>query len=348
MKKTAIILFNLGGPDQPSAIRPFLQNLFTDPAIIDLPALLRLPLAWWIAKKRAPEAAKIYAELGGKSPILKNTKAQAAALQKKVKNSRVFICMRYWHPMIDQTIRDVEKYKPDRIILLPLYPQFSTTTTASSFDQWHQHAAQSDLKNTQTQIVGCYFDHPGFITAQADLIKPHYKAAQKHGRPRILFSAHGLPERTVAKRNDPYVWQIQQGAAAIAKQLNIKNLDWRVTFQSRVGKLEWVKPYTENEIIAAGHQNRPLVVVPIAFVSEHSETLVELDIEYKELAEKSGVPHYERVPTTATHPKFIAGLADIVNKTLNQTDDTLCWGSKTCPKNQRSHPCPTHCKHARP
>ncbi len=342
MRKTAVVLFNLGGPDQPRAVRPFLFNLFNDPAIIGAPGPLRWLLAQWISHRRAPLARKIYEELGGASPLLANTEAQAKALEAALNAGdgddqvRVFIAMRYWHPMSREVARAVESYGPDQVVLLPLYPQFSTTTTGSSLADWARAAAAAGL-GAPTRSLCCYPTQTGFVTEVADLLRSALAVAGN--APRVLFSAHGLPKKFI-DRGDPYQWQIEQTAAAVAGAVTgavsgaapVPNLDWRVCYQSRVGPLEWIGPSTDAEIARAGAEGRPVVVVPIAFVSEHSETLVELDIEYRRLAEEKGVPCYTRVATVDTGAVFIAGLAELVRAAL-AGERALCSqdGARHCP-----------------
>jgi protoporphyrin/coproporphyrin ferrochelatase len=309
--KLAVVLFNLGGPDAPEAVEPFLRNLFSDPAIITLPTIFRIPLARLVAARRAPIAREIYAKIGGRSPILAETQAQARALETVLARdgieARAFVAMRCWKPFSDETARAVAAWKPDRIVLLPLYPQYSTTTTASSLKDWHRAAARAGLAAPESKVC-CYPDEPGFIAAEAALIREALAKRRMAWNYRLLLSAHGLPKRTVA-RGDPYQHQVEKSAAAIISALGEENLDWGVCYQSRVGPLEWIGPATDAEIRRAGGEGKALIVAPIAFVSEHSETLVELDIEYAKLARESGVPDYIRVPTVSTNGEFIEGLA---------------------------------------
>lgn len=310
--KVAVVLFNLGGPDSPEAVKPFLRNLFSDPAILRVPALLRGPLAWLISSRRAPTAQKIYAQIGGASPILGQTEAQARALEDALgaeHQVRAFVCMRYWHPMTDVVVQQVRAYAPERIVLLPLYPQYSTATTQSSLDAWKSEARR--LGGTTSTVLSYPVD-PGFIAASVDLVQQSLAAvgAKPH---RLLFSAHGLPEKII-KAGDPYQSQVERTAAAIVAGLG--PIDSAVCYQSRVGPLKWIGPSTEAEIQRAGRDGKAIVLYPLSFVSEHSETLVELDIEYRHLADKSGVPAYHRVPTVGTHPAFIRGLADLVRGAL--------------------------------
>ncbi|MBT3917375.1 MAG: ferrochelatase [Rhodospirillaceae bacterium] len=305
-KKRAVVLFNLGGPDEPSAIQPFLFNLFNDPAIISLPQPLRWCLAKLISKRRSPVAQKIYAEIGGRSPLLDLTREQAAALEDQLgAETEVFISMRYWHPLSASTAKAVKNYDPDEIILLPLYPQFSTTTTGSSLEDWHRAAREIGL-HKPTKSICCYPAETNLIKAQAKLLAEHL-APQS----RVLFSAHGLPKKMIDK-GDPYQWQIEQTAAAIAAEADLQIDQWRICYQSRVGRLEWIGPSLDEELERAAADNIGVTILPIAFVSEHSETLVELDIEYREMADKLKLPAYNRVPAVGTQPDFISGLAKLV------------------------------------
>lgn len=341
--KIAIVLFNLGGPDSPEAVQPFLRNLFSDPAILRLPSLLRGPLASFIARRRAPKAQDIYAKIGGSSPILGQTEAQARALEEALGAThdgrghewRGYVCMRYWHPMTDAVVRSVKRFAPDRIVLLPLYPQFSTTTTDSSVKAWREAAAKAKL-SVPTQTVCCYPDEDGFIAASTELLKQGLREAGNLPT-RVLFSAHGLPERVI-KAGDPYQSQVERTAQAIADRIG--GLDWSVCYQSRVGPLKWIGPSTDAEIARAGADGKAVVLYPLSFVSEHSETLVELDMEYRHLAEKSGVSTYIRVPTVGTHPSFIAGLADRVRAALAEPTGTVCHGAKSMPCRQVHLGCP--------
>jgi ferrochelatase len=312
--KVAVILFNLGGPDSPEAVKPFLRNLFSDPAILRVPGFVRGPLAWLISTRRAPTAQKIYAQIGGASPILGQTEAQARALEEALGSDhqfRAFVCMRYWHPMTEAVVQDVRAFAPDRIVLLPLYPQFSTATTQSSLEAWKREAGRL---GGSTGTIRSYPVDPGFIEASVELIKQGL--AKVGSRPRrLLFSAHGLPEKII-KAGDPYQSEVEQTAAAIVARLGEPNT--AVCYQSRVGPLKWIGPSTDEEIARAGRDGKAVVLYPLSFVSEHSETLVELDIEYRHLAEKAGVPRYHRVPTVGTHPAFIRGLADQVRRVLGQ------------------------------
>jgi protoporphyrin/coproporphyrin ferrochelatase len=315
MARRAIVLMNLGGPDRLEAVRPFLVNLFSDPAIIDLPTMLRWPLARFIAWRRTKVAEDIYGYLGGGSPLLANTEAQAQALETALGDgSRCFVAMRYWHPLTEETVAEVRAWEPDEIVCLPLYPQYSTTTTRSSLAVWRAAAAREGL-SASTRTIDAYPVAAGFIAALAGLIAPTLDAAVGHGKLRLLLTAHGLPLKIV-NSGDPYPQQITETAEAVIAMLNRPGLDWVVCYQSRVGPLKWLGPATDDEIRRAGRDGAALVVVPISFVSEHSETLVELDRDYRDLAEACGVPAYYRVPTVGTDSRFISGLAELVRNAV--------------------------------
>jgi len=316
VNRLAVVLFNLGGPDSLVAVEPFLYNLFSDPAIIRLPQPLRWLIARLISRRRAPVARRIYEQIGGGSPLLANTQAQAAALESQLgAETRVFIAMRYWIPFSDETVRQVASYRPDQILLLPLYPQYSTTTTESSLAAW-THAARAAGISAPTRAVCCYPAEEGFIEAMADLAREglaEIRRRRPDRAPRIIFTAHGLPMK-IAKSGDPYVERVDITCRALAAALGLGDGDWELGFQSRVGPLAWVGPATDELIVAAAEEKRPILLVPVAFVSEHSETLVELDIDYRKLAEAHGGEVYVRVPVVGTHPAFIAGLARSVRQ----------------------------------
>jgi ferrochelatase len=336
--KLAVVLFNLGGPDSLDAVEPFLTNLFSDPAIISLPKLLRLPLARFIARRRAPITQEIYRKLGGSSPILPETEAQARALEAALAaqghEARAFIAMRAWKPFSAEAARAVKAWNPQQIVLLPLYPQFSTTTSASSLDDWDEAAKQEDLSAPQSRVC-CYPWDEGFVDSVARLIGEAFAKKKPTVDYRLLLSAHGLPKRVIAK-GDPYRWQVEKTAAAIVDRLGISGLDCSVCYQSRVGPLEWIGPATDAEIRRAGRDGKGAIVAPIAFVSEHSETLVELDMDYAELARESGVPDYLRVPTVGTHPEFIDGLARLVLRAAAGESPVTCGRARICPPDRNA------------
>ncbi len=348
-KKIAVVLLNLGGPDSLDTVRPFLFNLFYDKAIIRLPNPFRWILANIISLGRKKKAQGVYSLLGGASPILKETKAQADALKKELGDQyEVFICMRYWHPMSSEVVSKVKAYNPNEIILLPLYPQFSTTTTGSSVSDFKNtlKCAKLDIK---CKVICCYPTSPGFINAHVELIRKALGDCCIHdtnSHPReggdenekgmgknkiiILFSAHGLPQKIV-DGGDPYQKQIEQTVAAVVEKLQYK-CEYLITYQSRVGPLEWLKPDTEEEIKIVAREGKTIIVVPIAFVSEHVETLVELDIEYGKIATDLGA-RYIRVPALGVTKAFIEDLADNVRRVASGDVSCRAYPEKlVCPK----------------
>ena len=339
--KKAVILFNLGGPDKLENVEPFLFNLFNDPAILNLPSFFRYPLAKLIANRRAPTAKKIYSELGGSSPILKLTKEQAIALELKLNKAdsaseyKCFIVMRCWHPRAENVIKDVINYNPDEIILMPLYPQYSAATSGSSIKEWNDVCLKNNF-NVKTSTICCYPTDENFVLAHKDEI---IKKINNLKNFKLIFSAHGLPEKNI-KKGDPYQWQVEQSVAKIVKALNIENLDWILSYQSRVGPLRWIGPSTEDIIIENSKLGKHIVLVPIAFVSEHSETLVELDIEYKELADKNGCKNYLRVPALGTNTNYIKAMSDlIINKKEYDFNGRLFPPKIQCPNEFKKCPC---------
>jgi ferrochelatase len=302
----------LGGPDELKAVKPFLFNLFRDPAIISLPAAARYPLAAMIATTRAKTAQANYEVMGGASPLLAETQEQAAALEDALKarapnvKARCFIAMRYWEPFAKETAVEVAAFEPDEIVLLPLYPQYSTTTTASSLADWRRAYGGPG----RSRAVCCYPTARGLIEAHADAIRKVWEEARAPATVRLLFSAHGVPQKVV-DAGDPYGAQIEATAQAIAERLP-EFADWRVSYQSRVGRLPWLSPYTDDEIRRAGAEGKGVVVAPIAFVSEHVETLVELDRDYAGLARDVGCAPYLRARTPGVAATFIEELARTV------------------------------------
>ena len=339
--KKAIILFNLGGPDKLENVEPFLFNLFYDPAILNLPNFIRYPLAKLIANRRAPIAKNIYKELGGSSPILKLTKDQASALEIELNKEdsfskyKCFIVMRCWHPRAEDVVKEVIDYNPDEIILMPLYPQFSAATSGSSIKEWRDVCLKNNFK-IKTNTICCYPTDRNFIKAHKDEI---IKKIENLENFKLIFSAHGLPEKNI-KKGDPYQWQVEQSVNQIVRSLNIKDLDWVLSYQSRVGPLKWIGPSTEDIIVENSKLGKHIVLVPVAFVSEHSETLVELDIEYKELADKNGCKNYSRVPALGTNKDYIKAMSNlIINKQDYNFNGELFPPKVQCPNKFKKCPC---------
>lgn len=341
--RLAVVLFNLGGPDSPEAVQPFLKNLFMDPAILPMPAPVRAFVAWRISSRRAPVTREIYSHLGGKSPLLGLTLEQAKALEGELQGSgaagevRVFVAMRYWHPRAKEVVADVKAFEPDEVVLLPLYPQYSTTTSGSSINEWKEEAVARKLI-VSTRSICCYPAEPGFIEAQKDLLAGALSDCPEGVRVRVLFSAHGLP-KSIVDGGDPYQHQIERSVEAIVGALGQENLDHRICYQSRVTNREWLGPSIDDEVRQAGEDGVGVVVLPVAFVSEHSETLVELDIEYCKLAEDVGVPFYKRVATPGTHKAFIGGLAKQVLATITDQSSQAFGGARTCGAQFSNCPC---------
>ena len=340
-RRIAVVLFNLGGPDGPESVKPFLFNLFNDPAIIGLPGLLRTAVARLISSRREKSAQANYDYMGGGSPLLPGTRAQTEALEQALSDRlpaddiKAFICMRYWHPMTEAVAAEVEAWAPDEIVLLPLYPQFSTTTTASSLKLWQETYRGPGA----SRAICCYPRAEGWVEAQAGLIRESLKTAGD-GSIRVLFSAHGIPESLVTNKGDPYAEQVEAGCRAVAERLGLT--DWGLCYQSRVGPMKWLGPSTPEALEQAGRDGVGVVLVPIAFVSEHIETLVELDIEYRELAEEHGIHPYIRVPTVSVTPTFISGLAEGVIAALDRSGTApfgpgcqAAWKACHCQAEQR-------------
>jgi ferrochelatase len=337
--RRAIVLCNLGGADGPASVRPFLFNLFSDRNILPLPAWLRLPLAALIAAIRAPYTRKLYAKLGGRSILMDETRAQAAALEAAARANgwdvKVVVAMRYWHPFPAEAIAEIKSFGADEVIVLPLYPQFSGTTSGSVLEALRTEAKRQGL-TARVNAVCCYPRLAGFARGMAALMAPALRRAAATERPvRLLLSAHGLPEKLIA-RGDPYQWQVEQTAAAIRQALrdldpSLGGLDATVCYQSRVGPVAWIGPSTEAELARAGGDGCAVVLAPIAFVSEHLETVVELDDTLKAFARDHGVAHYERVAAIGTSAPFIAGLFDLAQAALGHGHVCSDGGARLCP-----------------
>jgi len=334
--KKAVILFNLGGPDKLDSVEPFLFNLFNDPAIISIPSFFRYLLAKFISKRRAPIAKNIYKEIGNKSPILELTTEQAKSLENnllKKGDYKCFIVMRCWHPRASDVIKKVKEYNPEEIILLPLYPQYSASTSGSSINEWNDLCKKENYQ-IKTKTICCYPTENYFIKSHISLINKTLKSVESNNF-KLIFSAHGLPESKI-KKGDPYKWQVEETVKEIMLKIKNENLDYIISYQSRVGPLKWIGPFTDETIIQYSKEKKGIVIVPIAFVSEHSETLVELDIEYKKLAEKNGCAFYKRVPALGIEENFIEGLTELI---LQQGIRGNFVSSVICPNKYIKCPC---------
>jgi ferrochelatase len=330
--RLAVVLFNLGGPDSPAAVKPFLKNLFNDPAIIQLPGIVRGFVANSIASSREKVAQANYAKLGGASPLLAETQGQARALSEAIRKLapadevQVFTAMRYWKPFAADTAREVAAFAPDDIVLLPLYPQYSTTTTASSLKDW-KRAYKGPGRSRE---ICCYPRATGLVEAHVEAILDKWVTAGQPKNVRLLFSAHGLPQKVV-DAGDPYRAQVEATAAAIAARVPYLP-DWQVCYQSRVGRLKWLEPATEEAIRAAGAEGKGVLVAPLAFVSEHVETLVELDDDYAKIAAEAGCSPYLRSPTPGVRQIFIDDLAEAVITSLGRRSGPAPYGPWLCPE----------------
>ncbi len=323
MARTGVLLLNLGGPDQLDDVRPFLFNLFSDPEIIRLPfPWLQKPLAWLISTSRAKKSQENYRAIGGGSPLRRITEEQAQALQEsleqKGQEAGIYIGMRYWHPFTEEAIAKIKRDRIDRLVILPLYPQFSISTSGSSF-RLLEKIWQEDpyLRPINYTVIRSWYSQAGYLQAMAQLIATELDQFENPDNVHIFFSAHGVPVSYVEEAGDPYQKEIEACTSLIMETLNRPN-PYTLAYQSRVGPVEWLKPYTEEAIVQLGKDGvKDMVVVPISFVSEHIETLEEIDIEYREVAEESGIHNFRRVPALNTHPVFIDALADLVVDALN-------------------------------
>ncbi|MGC9528917.1 MAG: ferrochelatase [Limnospira sp.] len=324
MGRVGVLLLNLGGPEQLEDVRPFLYNLFSDPEIIRLPfTWLQKPLAWMISTSRYTKSQENYKEIGGGSPLRRITEEQAAALQQKLQEQghdvQVYVGMRYWHPFTEEALVKIKRDRIEELVILPLYPQFSISTSGSSFRLleriWETDPA---LQNIDYTVIPSWYERSGYLQAMAQLIAQELNHCPDPDKVHLFFSAHGVPLKYVEEAGDPYQQEIEACTEAIIKTLNRPN-SHTLAYQSRVGPVEWLKPYTEEAIPELAQQGvEDLLVVPISFVSEHIETLQEIDMEYRELAEESGIKNFYRVPALNTHPVFIQDLADLVVESLEK------------------------------
>ena len=322
-KPIGVVLLQLGGPDSLDAIQPFLYNLFCDPDIIDLPLafLFRKRLARYISTKRSPKVQGLYKNIGGKSPILKLTNRQAAALEKELRktiNAKVYVAMRYWHPMTDVVVEQLHKDGIERVVLLPLYPHYSKTTTGSSVNELNRILKEQKRNGLEIRVVDYYYDHPLYIKALVRNINIALKRVKLADRSKVhlVFSAHGTPIKLV-KGGDPYSHQIRKTYEAVVKEGNF-GLAHHLCFQSKVGPQKWLEPSLDGTIEKlAAEKASHIIVIPIAFVSDHIETLSEINMEGKEEAKHLGIQYFDMMPALHTNPLFIQGLADLVLKKVN-------------------------------
>ncbi|MEL7142056.1 MAG: ferrochelatase [Cyanobacteria bacterium J06554_3] len=322
MGRVGVLLLNLGGPEKPEDVQPFLFNLFSDPEIIRIPfPALQKPLAWFISSRRAKSSQENYQQIGGGSPLRRITEEQGAALKTALKekgeDAEVYIGMRYWHPFTEEAIARIKRDGVEKLVVLPLYPQYSISTSGSSFrlleQIWKEDPA---LKPIEYTLIESWYSRPGYVNAMADLIRTELDKLPEPNGAHIFFSAHGVPVSYVEEFGDPYQKEIEHCTDLIMQALGRPN-NFTLAYQSRVGPIEWLQPYTEDAIANLAAQGvNDLVVVPISFVSEHIETLQEIDIEYREIAEEEGIEGFHRVPALDTYGGFIADLAAMVEEAL--------------------------------
>ena len=322
MGRVGVLLLNLGGPDKLEDVGPFLFNLFADPEIIRIPfPALQRPLAWLISSRRTKISQENYRQIGGGSPLRQITEAQAEALGEQLaalgQPASVYIGMRYWHPFTEEAIASIKRDQIDHLVILPLYPQFSISTSGSSFRLLQKIWLEDPkLKNIEYTVIPSWYKQPGYLQAMAQLIASLLDTFENPDSVHIFFSAHGVPRNYVEEAGDPYQQEIEECTALIIQTLNRPNAH-TLAYQSRVGPVEWLQPYTEDAIKELGAKEvKDLVVVPISFVSEHIETMQEIDIEYREIAEEAGIHNFRRVPALNTNPMFIEGMANLVLEAL--------------------------------
>ena len=333
MSRVGVVLLNLGGPERIQDVGPFLYNLFADPEIIRLPSpALQKPLAWLISTLRSGKSEAAYRTIGGGSPLRRITEQQARELQSVLRQRGIdatsYVAMRYWHPFTESAVADIKADGIDEVVVLPLYPHFSISTSGSSFREL-QRLRQGDHAFEQLPIrcIRSWYDHPGYLQAMAELIATEIRNSDVPEAAHVFFSAHGVPKSYVEEAGDPYQQEIEKCTALIMDKLaeHVGHANpHTLAYQSRVGPVEWLQPYTEEALEELGHaKTQDLVVVPISFVSEHIETLEEIDIEYRELATEAGVVNFRRVRALDTYKPFIEGLADLVATSLEGPEVSL-------------------------
>jgi ferrochelatase len=321
-KPVGVVLLQLGGPDSLETVEPFLYNLFCDPDIIDLPLafLFRRSLAAFIARRRAPHVKTFYARIGGKSPIGKLTRRQASALERALRpeiDARVVIAMRYWNPMTDEAVDALAAAGVGKVVLLPLYPQYSKTTTGSSVREWDRALRRRGLDQFDVRTVTEFCEHPMYVAALVKNIGIALRRVPPAERTavQLVFSAHGTPVRLV-RGGDPYQSQIIRTYEAVVREGKF-GLPHHLCYQSKVGPQRWLEPSLDATIERlAGEGATHLIVVPIAFVSDHSETLWEINIEAKQEAKRLGIRYFDMSPALHTAPGFIAALRDLTMRAL--------------------------------
>ena len=317
--RIGVVLLNLGGPDSSDAVKHFLFNLFNDPEIINFPLsfLFRKRLAKLISDKRSPKIIEQYKQIGGKSPINELTQRQADALQKALDgniDSRVYIAMRYWKPFTEKVMQLIEKDEINEVILLPLYPQFSKSTTGSSVKEWNRVAEKFPyVRKLKTTVIERYYDYIPYIDSIVERINQTLEKFPKDelNNVHIMFSAHGTPMKLV-REGDPYRQEIIKTVVAVMERGKFLQKH-HLSYQSKVGPQKWLEPKTPDVIEKlAGERVKYMLIVPIAFVSDHLETLFEIGIEFRHLAKEKGVEQFEVMEGLNDSPKFITALKELV------------------------------------
>ncbi|XP_042377284.1 ferrochelatase-1, chloroplastic-like isoform X1 [Zingiber officinale] len=326
-EKVGVLLLNLGGPETLNDVQPFLYNLFADPDIIRLPRLFRFlqrPLAKLISVVRAPKSKEGYAAIGGGSPLRRITDEQAEALKLALKdknlNANVYVGMRYWKPFTEEALHQIKKDRITKLVVLPLYPQFSISTSGSSIRVLQSIIREDDyFSRLPISIIESWYQREGYIKSMSELIEIELQKFTKPEEVMIFFSAHGVPLSYVKDAGDPYRDQMEDCITLIMAELKSRGINntHTLAYQSRVGPVQWLKPYTDEVIVELGQKGvKSLLAIPISFVSEHIETLEEIDMEYKHLALESGIENWGRVPALGCTSSFISDLADAVVEAL--------------------------------
>jgi len=316
-KPTALILLNMGGPDSLDAVEPFLYNLFSDRELIQLPAgaLLQKPFAKLISHFRAKHVVENYRIIGGKSPLLDWTQKQAAGIAERLKNVQPYVVMRYWHPFASEVLEKIKSAGIEEAIVLSMYPHYTCATTGSSINDFKRSAARI-YPELNYRLIEQWYDHPGYLDALASRIETALADLSEAERTdlQIVFSAHALPQKFI-DRGDPYLKQVEATVQGVMQR--VEGYDWHLGFQSRSGPVAWMEPETTDvmdRLAAAG--KTALLIVPISFVSDHIETLHEIDIEYREHAEAHGIKTYVRAPSLNDGGDFLQALADLVKEQM--------------------------------
>jgi len=329
--RVGILLFNLGGPETQEEVLPFLENLFSDPDIMDLPPVVKTFLPRFLAKRRAPKSRSYYAAIGGGSPLRKITDSQASLLEEALARSspemtfKVAVAMRYAQPRLSIALKSLEEFAPERLVLLPLYPQRSTTTTRSSFREFLERVKQHPaLAKLPLHVVPAWPAFPSYIQALSETVQKAVERLPDTLHPvDILFSAHGIPEKRI-RQGDPYQTDTETTVELVGnwltENLPQRPLRFHLSYQSRVGPLKWLGPETKKTIVtlATSHKAVNLVLVPVSFVSDHQETLYEMDITYRDLAKECRILHFERAPALNVQTSFIDALRHLVEESLAQ------------------------------